>query len=169
MATPGYEPYSVPWHAFFGGIAGLNGLNEEQTKQIKHIVGVVTEHRMHPEGTSYLDRFRFLMRDQGRAFNREESDPDLVNGLLACLDDYQSYSPYTRLDSVQAKLGGIYDHFKGGIYLIRDFSSWASGRGELVVEYLSMLFGTKHSRIGSEWCEVVQWPDGKYRSRFVYR
>ena len=32
-----------------------------------------------------------------------------------------------------------------------------------------MVFGTDHTRFVREWCEVVQWPDGKYRSRFVYR
>jgi len=37
------------------------------------------------------------------------------------------------------------------------------------MEYTSMTYGTPHSRLISQWCEVVKWPDGKYRSRFVYR
>ncbi len=94
---------------------------------------------------------------------------DIAQGLLECLNPYQAYSPHTMAASVDFKMGGLWDHFKGGIYLITGFSSWASGNNEPVVEYLSMLFGTKHTRLVSQWCEVVQWPDKKYRSRFVKR
>lgn len=64
---------------------------------------------------------------------------------------------------------GIYDHFKGGVYLVRGVSSWASGNGEPVVEYTSMVFGTHHVRLLSQWREIVKWPDGEQRGRFVYR
>ncbi len=63
---------------------------------------------------------------------------------------------------------GIWDHFKGGIYRSERVERCAD-TGEPRVSYLSMLFGTPHSRRASQWNEVVMWPDGQYRSRFVYR
>lgn len=64
---------------------------------------------------------------------------------------------------------GIWDHFKGGVYLSQRVGVFASGNDEPMIEYLSMVFGTTHFRLCWEWNEVVMWPDGKYRSRFVYR
>ncbi len=52
---------------------------------------------------------------------------------------------------------------------MRGFSSWASGKGEKVVVGTSLTYATPHTRFASEWCEVVEWPDHKWRSRFVYR
>ena len=66
---------------------------------------------------------------------------------------------------------GVHDHFKGGIYLVTGVSeSTSEGReGELVVEYLSLIFGKKYSRFGREWQSIVRWPDGEFRSRYIYR
>lgn len=63
---------------------------------------------------------------------------------------------------------GVYDHFKGGVYMVDRVLRWAED-GEPVVSYLSLTEGSWHGRRCSEWAEVVQWPDGKFRSRFVYR
>lgn len=63
---------------------------------------------------------------------------------------------------------GIWDHFKGGIYRsMRTERDADSGKAR--VSYISMVFGTDHSRRAEEWNEVVVWPDGAYRSRFVFR
>jgi hypothetical protein len=65
---------------------------------------------------------------------------------------------------------GVYDHFKGGVYFVTDTSLWVSGETpEEAVEYLSATNGRRFTRLAWQWSEVVVWPDGKYRSRFVYR
>ena len=69
---------------------------------------------------------------------------------------------------------GIYDHFKGGVYKVRGVSTFASGvmddmAMEEVVEYTSLTSGKDFTRFHWEWDELVKWPDGKYRARFVYR
>jgi hypothetical protein len=171
MATFGYVPYQALWHFFHqsGHKVGVP-LTEAQQKEIAHIVGAVTEHRMHPEGSTLAGRFEQLMQER----NGQQLSPmyphtaNIVQGLLECLDPYQPYEPYTRPDIIRP---GIYDHFKGGVYLVTGLSTWVSG-GEpeaQAVEYLSMIYGTRFTRLATQWCEVVQWPDGKYRSRFVYR
>lgn len=64
---------------------------------------------------------------------------------------------------------GVYDHFKGGVYLSTDVWEWASGKCEPVVSYISLVYGRKFTRLAHEWQSIVRWPDGQYRSRFVYR
>lgn len=169
MTTIGYEPFQLLWDLFQqNGNPGSTVLTPEQRKTIGSLVGYVTEHRAHSTLVDLVDRFKQRMLET----NGKTLDPlnePLVQGILECLDDYQPYSPHTNPESVTFKMGGIWDHFKGGVYLKTGQGSWASGNGELIVEYLSLIFGTKHYRLASQWCEVVQWPDGKYRSRFVYR
>jgi hypothetical protein len=63
---------------------------------------------------------------------------------------------------------GIYDHFKGGVYLTERVALWVDDDSP-VVFYVSLVNGAAYCRRCSEWNEVVQWPDGKYRSRFVFR
>jgi hypothetical protein len=166
MSTPGYEPYTTLWHFFneSDAITAKLALTPPQLEQIKQVVADVTENRSNPEASPLVDRFEALMAVKGHALNPNLAP--LAGGLLECLNPYQSYEPFTHEDRIQR---GIYDHFKGGVYLVTGLSSWASGNGELVVEYLSMLFATPHTRLASQWCEVVKWPDEKYRSRFVYR
>jgi hypothetical protein len=171
MSTPGYDPLQVLWHLFNGDdyVTARLPLLGPQRERIGSIVASVTENRMHAEGTSLVGRFMKAIEGAGGK-PLDVDKADLAQGLLECLNPYQSGEPYTHPRSLTAsKIGSIYDHFKGGVYAVRDFSSWASGEGEPVVEYLSMIHGTKHTRLASQWCEVVQWPDGKYRSRFVYR
>ncbi len=64
---------------------------------------------------------------------------------------------------------GIYDHFKGGVYKTQSVIPWAGAEGGHILEYVSLNYGTDHSRLCQEWNEIVAWPDGRYRSRFVYR
>jgi len=63
---------------------------------------------------------------------------------------------------------GLYDHFKGGVYSSERVALWVED-GSPVVIYVSLANGATFVRKCSEWNEVVQWPDGKYRSRFVFR
>lgn len=63
---------------------------------------------------------------------------------------------------------GVWDHFKGGTYL-SDRVERCADTGEPRVSYLSLIYATRHSRRASQWNEVVQWSDGVWRSRFVYR
>ena len=96
-------------------------------------------------------------------------DPDLrvlTQGLLECLAPGGTYIHPKALFGYP----GIYDHFKGGVYLLTGFNTWVSRSAEEpAVEYLSMVNGRKFSREVSEWCEVVQWPDHMFRQRWVYR
>jgi hypothetical protein len=168
MATLGHEPYSTLWFQFFqrgdwDGPASGRPLTPEELAEIKSILSGVLEHRAHPEGSSLVSRFVQGM-PKGNWLNTQAME--LAQGLLECLDPYQAYSPYTNPASI---MEGIWDHFKGGVYLKSGQGSWASGNNEPVVEYISMIYGSKHYRLVDQWCEVVQWPDGKYRSRFVYR
>jgi hypothetical protein len=172
--TPGYDPHNVLWHLFHQtqdrhqnqkGIGGCRSLTGPERKQINSIVSYVTEHAMHPKDSTLVARFKAMMLEKNGT-SLGTSDEALVQGLLYALDAYKPYSSWTNPENIHL---GIYDHFKGGIYDVHGFSGWSSGHGELVVEYQSMLFATKHTRFASEWCECVQWPDGEYRSRYVYR
>jgi hypothetical protein len=62
----------------------------------------------------------------------------------------------------------LHDHFKGGIYLATQLAT-STDTGEAMVVYCSVIYGTWHVRRSDEWNEVVWWPDGKMRSRFVAR
>jgi hypothetical protein len=167
MSTPGFEPYLTLWQFFYhGSLIGQPAiLSEDARKDIEHIVGVVTEHRLHPYGSTLIDRFTKMMSERN-GIELSAHQNDLVGGLLKCLDAYQSIEPYTNPGNIRL---GIYDHFKGGVYKVKGFSTWESGNREKVVEYDSMIFGTSHTRFAWQWCEVVRWPDEVYRSRWVYR
>lgn len=167
MSTPGFDPHHTLWHLFHGDdyLTSKLPLTAQQRESIQHIVGVITENRMHPDGSSLLGRFLKLMAEKtGKSLTTEHAD--LADGLLTCLNPYQAGEPFATPETIRL---GISDHFKGGVYKVRGFSMWASGNGEKVVEYTSLLHGTDHTRLATQWCEVVKWPDGKYRSRFVYR
>lgn len=63
---------------------------------------------------------------------------------------------------------GVWDHFKGGIYLV-ERTARSADTDEPVVVYLSLVHGTWHVRRLDQWFEIVTWPDGRARGRFVYR
>ncbi len=62
-----------------------------------------------------------------------------------------------------------YTHFKGGTYLVLAVAddSTNSRKGTQMVVYVSLTYGTIKSRDLSEFTELVTWPDGIERSRFV--
>jgi len=168
MATIGYEPYRILWHLFHqtshldACVAPCrHPLTPEQFGETKALVGRIAEPRGGGEGSSLLGRFMAEMEPRRLTIGQA----DLADGLLECLNPFQSYKPFTQMEA----RGGIYDHFKGGVYKVNGLASWASGDGELVVHYTSLLHGTDHVRFVEQWCEVVQWPDKKFRSRFVWR
>jgi hypothetical protein len=88
-------------------------------------------------------------------------DADIIQGLM----DAVAYGRITPSDG--SIYLGVYDHFKGGVYKANKTSFFAND--ELYVDYTSLTYGTDHGRFLWEWSEVVKWPDGKYRSRFVFR
>ncbi len=169
--TPGWEPYETLWNIFHErqpGREGLSGVGEAADARIL-IHSICHDPSLLNDKRSLGDVFEERMPGRRNApAQLPQVVKALVQGLLECVDPNNQYDfpPYT---DPEADLVGIYDHFKGGVYLVTGFGSWASGNGERVVEYISMIFGTKHYRLATQWGEVVQWPDGKYRSRFVYR
>jgi hypothetical protein len=114
---------------------------------------MIYEHIDHPEFVSI-----FL-----RQYHVKDGDEDLVTGLLNALDKAGWIS-----EAGPDMKHGVWDHFKGGVYL-SDGLGLNADSDELEVEYISLLHGTRHHRRCSSWNEIVQWPDGEYRSRFVLR
>jgi hypothetical protein len=154
MATPGFgEPYTKLTELFLGNTT---------TDHERSVVHRMVDEAILSTGDSLLNRF--LQRVSALVPDKVAgADHALVDGLLRCIANGWYTGPLT------LKENGIWDHFKGGVYLKTGHGSWASGDGEPVIEYISMIYGTKHYRLASQWCDVVQWPDGGYRSRFVYR
>jgi len=66
---------------------------------------------------------------------------------------------------------GAWDHFKGGVYISTQVVMNVDSQEaqEPMVIYCSATYGTWFARRCEEWNELVEWPDGKYRSRFVLR
>jgi hypothetical protein len=63
----------------------------------------------------------------------------------------------------------VYEHHKGGKYLVlfvADDSTNARMGNKLVV-YVSLTYGAIKCRDLSEFTELVAWPDGKMRPRFI--
>lgn len=176
--TKGYDPYEALWILFHQHGWGLlqPKFTEEHRREITSVIEYVHEKRcpitdgdLHPEGSTFVERFMKLM-PEGTAL--DVLNQPMTQGLLECLNPYQGIEPYRNPDRMIHGWDprGVYDHFKGGVYLLRGLSHWASGeQDERVVEYTSLLHGTHHARKLEEWCSVVEWPDGKYRSRFVFR
>lgn len=92
---------------------------------------------------------------------------DQIDGLIELWVDHSTGGK--NLSHISENTLGIYDHFKGGVYLAQSIGMNASNDNEVMVDYLSMIHATKHFREAWQWDEIVKWPDGKYRSRFVFR
>lgn len=86
----------------------------------------------------------------------------LVEGLFDCKANgwVSNAGPFMR--------HGVWDHFKGGLYMSTGGGQDAES-GFWQVRYISLYHGTEHHRRAVSWNEVVKWPDGRYRSRFIYR
>jgi hypothetical protein len=63
----------------------------------------------------------------------------------------------------------VYDHYKGGRYLVLSVADDSTNNraGNRVVVYVSLTYGTIKCRDLVEFIELVEWPDGQKRSRFV--
>jgi hypothetical protein len=108
---------------------------------------------------NYFKEFRLAFSDRPPLTTDDER---LVVGLMVCLAQNSVSSAGSDMKH------GVWDHFKGGVYMSTGLGRNAE-TDALEVEYISLLHGTKHHRRCTMWNEVVEWPDGKYRSRFMYR
>ena len=83
-----------------------------------------------------------------------------AEGLLQCIwrGDYKD---------ARNPDSGPYTHFKGTLYLVYGQALLLQGpKGEPAVVYSSKA-GSVFVRTLQEWSEIVKWPDGKYRPRFM--
>lgn len=117
----------------------------------------------------YVSQFmKVACRDFGDLYHIPSvEEVGLIQGLIQLWANYSGGSPWIS-HAGPGMAHGVYDHFKGGQYLSQRVERCAD-TGESRVSYLSLLHGTPHSRRAAQWNEIVKWPDGEYRSRFVYR
>ena len=69
-------------------------------------------------------------------------------------------------DVVQNK---VYDHYKGGKYLVLFVAqdSTNARQHNKVVVYISLTYGEVKCRDVFEFTEIVEWPDGSQKPRFI--
>lgn len=96
------------------------------------------------------DTTRWVIADQA-----EEAE-----GLLQCLwrGDYEG---------VLDPKSGPFVHFKGTTYLCFGEAKLLQGPKEEIAVVYSSKSGEIFVRPLREWVEIVKWPDGKYRPRFM--
>lgn len=70
---------------------------------------------------------------------------------------------------------GLYRHYKGGLYRLLFCADTHRHNGDLDAVYVSLTHGTvvtrpmrRDSRQEDAWTDVVRWPDGIERDRFLY-
>jgi hypothetical protein len=61
---------------------------------------------------------------------------------------------------------GVYEHFKGGRYLVLTVATHSETQEPMVV-YASLDNGEIWTRPLSMWLENVQWPNGSIQARFM--
>lgn len=169
MSTSGLDPWETLIEIYWQG--HMSPLTVVERRQAKEVIQLCitpfthTKYQTLMRQRGPLEVFLRMRGDRRRAdFIEGVPDKILIQGLIQCLWDKMHTPRFPPL--------GIYDHFKGGVYLAQGLSKWASGTGETmvrVVEYISIPDSVKYTRLVSQWREVVQWPDGQYRSRFVFR
>lgn len=71
-------------------------------------------------------------------------------------------------------IGGRYVHYKGGVYVVVALANTHHHNGDKDVVYLSLKTGQyntrpflRDSRDEDSWNDIVKWPDGRKRWRFV--
>jgi hypothetical protein len=136
----------------------LSGVHMHRGQILEYVIEAA--HR----GATFLDRYRHecVMRDPTIP---PFQNPELIQNLLNTIANWgKGWISGAR----EFMVHGIWDHFKGGVYVSTSTVRWAED-GEPVIIYTSLLHGTHHARRCSEWNELVEWPDGAYRSRFVFR
>ena len=64
---------------------------------------------------------------------------------------------------------GMYRHYKGGKYLVLFVADDSTNKreGNKVVVYASLAHGTINCRDLNEFTEIVAWPDGGQKPRFI--
>jgi hypothetical protein len=67
--------------------------------------------------------------------------------------------------------GKVYEHFKGGSYLVLHIVDESTNAlvGRKGVVYVSLTHGLVKHRDLEEFIEIVEWPDGQQRPRFVIK
>lgn len=162
--TTGWDPWETLTRIYWVGVPDID---EDQRRQAKTVIEIASNSFTHLDYKDLMETggpmavfLRLREERRGKKFPKKGNHV-LLKGLLECLKE--------KMLTPKFPLLGIYDHFKGGVYLAQGVSRWASGDGERVVEYISIPKCQKFTRLASQWCEVVQWPDGKFRSRFVHR
>ena len=63
-------------------------------------------------------------------------------------------------------LPGVFKHFKGNSYRVLFLAKDSETQADVVV-YLSLTNGVIWTRPAAMFTEVVEWPDGVHRPRFV--
>jgi len=83
-----------------------------------------------------------------------------AEGLLRCIwrGDY---------DRAMTPQAGPYTHFKGSVYLCYGAAKLLQGPKEEVAVIYANKEGEMFVRPLREWVEIVKWPNGLYRPRFV--
>jgi hypothetical protein len=66
-------------------------------------------------------------------------------------------------------LAHVYDHYKGGKYLVVSIAEDSTNArvGAKVVMYVSLTYGKVKCRDLTEFTQMVTWPDGEKRPRFI--
>ena len=79
------------------------------------------------------------------------------------------------LNSTPLMAGTVWRHYKGGRYLVIALAETHHHHGDIDVVYVSLKYGTyctrpmtRDSRNEDSWDDLVQWPDGVQRCRFVH-
>ena len=64
---------------------------------------------------------------------------------------------------------GVYKHYKGGRYTVLHVADDSTNKrvGNKLVVYVSLTYGKIKCRDLKEFTQVIKWPDGKKRPRFV--
>jgi hypothetical protein len=76
--------------------------------------------------------------------------------------------------TIPVDVGRCYRHYKGGLYLLVAVAETHEHNGDLDAVYVSLTHGKfvtrplhRDSRHQDSWTDVVDWPDGTRRARFV--
>jgi hypothetical protein len=118
------------------------------------IIGLAKEKGENVSEQALLYRFLSALGVQA------EGAPQLIQDLLQCLwHEDLSFGG-------EKMTHGVYIHYKGGRYRSIGVAIDAETGGQRV-QYVSMGDGVIYSRLAIEWGQVVRWPDGRFRSRFM--
>lgn len=107
-----------------------------------------------------LQKFLVLYPPQDPLRKVTVDQDEEAEGLLRCIwrGDYER--------SLAPKIGP-YIHFKGSVYLCYGEAKLLQGPKEEVAMIYSNKEGEMFVRPLQEWIEIVKWPNGLYRPRFI--